>query len=105
MSESTHAEDIQAHVKVYIKVFGALAILTVVTVGVGYLHLPIWPALIVALLIASVKGGLVGGFFMHLSSEKKVIFYVLLVTATFLLAMFVIFISALHDQVGGHLVP
>jgi cytochrome c oxidase subunit 4 len=81
-------------------VFGSLAVLTVVTVAVAYLDLPIWPALILALLIASVKGGLVGGYFMHLSTEKKIIYWVLMLTAGLLLFMFLIFISAHHDQEG-----
>ncbi|MFQ5568834.1 MAG: cytochrome C oxidase subunit IV family protein [Rhodothermales bacterium] len=98
MSELTHEEDIKKHVRVYLAVFGALAVLTVVTVAVAYLHLSIWPALIMALLIASIKGGLVAGYFMHLVSEKKVIFWILLLTAAFLFFMFLLFISAFHDQ-------
>ena len=100
MSDTTHmsVEDVKKHVRVYLIVFGALAVLTVVTVGVGYLQLPIWPALIIALIIASVKGGLVAGYFMHLISEKKVIFWVLAVTFVFLICMFILFISAYHDQ-------
>ena len=98
-------EDIQKHVRVYMMVFGALAVLTVVTVAVAYIHLPILPALTVALLIASIKGGLVACYFMHLISEKKVIFWMLAVTVVFLLCMFAIFISAYHGQEGAHIVP
>lgn len=100
MADTTHmsAEDVKKHIRVYVTVFGALAVLTVVTVGVAYLDLPIWPALIVALFIASIKGGLVAGYFMHLVSEKKVIYWVLVVTVAFLVFMFILFISAHHDQ-------
>ncbi len=97
-------EDIQKHVRVYMMVFGALAVLTVVTVAVAYIDLSIIPALIVALIIASVKGGLVACYFMHLISEKKVIFWMLAVTVVFLLCMFAIFISAYHGQEGVHIV-
>lgn len=100
MSDTATAEDIRKHVRVYMIVFGSLAVLTVVTVAVAYLDLPIWPALILALVIASVKGGLVAGYFMHLVSEKKVIYWVLGVTAAFLFFMFLLFISAHHDQEG-----
>ena len=72
--------------------------LTVVTLAGGYLHLASVPALIIGLLIASVKGGLVASYFMHLISEKKVIFWVLAVTFVFLICMFILFISAYHDQ-------
>ncbi len=100
MADTTHmsVEELKKHVRVYLLVFGALAVLTVVTVAVGYLRLPIWPALIIALIIASVKGGLVASYFMHLISEKKVIFWVLAVTFVFLICMFILFISAYHDQ-------
>jgi cytochrome c oxidase subunit 4 len=105
MSDTGHTEDIKKHVKVYIIVFAALATLTVVTVAVAYLHLSIWPALIVALIIASVKGGLVASYFMHLISEKKVILYLLIFTVVFLIALFILTISSFHDQIGGRIVP
>lgn len=100
-----HDVDVKKHVRVYITVFAALAVLTVVTVVVGYLRLSILPALILALLIATVKGGLVAGYFMHLISEKRVISSIVIMTVGLLLAMFVLFISVLYDQDGGDLVP
>jgi cytochrome c oxidase subunit 4 len=81
-------------------VFAALAVLTVVTVAVAYLHLSFVPALIIALFIASVKGGLVAAYFMHLVSEKKVILWILIVTVVFFAAMFILFPAAHADQAG-----
>ncbi len=101
MSDTLHAEDIRKHVRVYLIVFATLATLTVITVAVSYLHLPIVPAVIVALLIATIKGGLVAGYFMHLVSEKKVIYLILIITVVFLAGMFILFPSAHADQVGG----
>ena len=98
MAEHMTVEEVRKHVRVYIMVFGALAVLTVVTVAISLLDMPIVPALIVALIIAMVKGGLVAGYFMHLISEKKVIAWVLAVTVVFLMCMFALFISALSDQ-------
>lgn len=63
--------ELNKHIKLYIGVFVALLVLTVVTVGVSYLHLPFYQAVIVALAVASVKGTLVVGFFMHLFDEFK----------------------------------
>ncbi len=100
MSDTAHLEDIRKHVRVYLIVFGSLAVLTVLTVAVAFLDLPILPALIVALLIATVKGGLVAGYFMHLVSEKKVIYWVLAITVAFLVFMFILFLSAHGDQEG-----
>ncbi len=84
------AEAVKKHVKVYIAVFIGLAFLTVVTVGVSYLHLPLFQAVAVALLIASVKGFLVAAFFMHLSAEKKIIYSVLLLAAFFFLFLLIV---------------
>lgn len=101
MGEMTHAQDIQKHVRVYISVFVALGVLTIVTVGVGYLHLPILPALIIALTIAVAKGSLVALYFMHLVSEEKVIRWLVGMSLGLLLAMFVLLTIYYYDQGGG----
>lgn len=80
---SDHAADIDKHVKVYISVFVALMVLTVITVGVSRLHLSVPMAVTVALLVAIVKGSLVACYFMHLISEKKLILWVMALTAAF----------------------
>ncbi len=77
-------EEIRKHVRVYILVFAALAVLTVVTVAVSYLHIEsVAVTVLIALFIASIKGGLVAGYFMHLVSEKQIIYWVLAVTVAF----------------------
>lgn len=81
------ADDIAKHVKVYITVFAALMVLTVATVAVSYLHLSIGAAVLVAMLIASVKGSLVACYFMHLISEKKIIYWLLILTLVFFVAV------------------
>jgi cytochrome c oxidase subunit 4 len=74
-----HAE-IDRHVRVYITVFVALMALTIITVAVSYLDLPPAMAIAVALFVATVKGSLVAGYFMHLISEKRLIYAVLVIT-------------------------
>src|SRR5436853_215983 len=71
------SDDISKHVKTYFMVFGALMVLTEITVGVSYLHLPVHEAILVALLIATIKGSLVALFFMHLNHERRLIYWVL----------------------------
>jgi cytochrome c oxidase subunit 4 len=73
--------EIDRHVRVYITVFVALMALTVVTVAVSYLDLSPVMAVVVALFIATIKGTLVACYFMHLISEKKLIYAVLVITA------------------------
>jgi cytochrome c oxidase subunit 4 len=75
-----HAADIDKHVRVYITVFVALMALTIITVAVSYLDLSTGAAVAVALFIATIKGALVACYFMHLISEKKLIYAVLLIT-------------------------
>jgi cytochrome c oxidase subunit 4 len=87
MTTTARAEDIQKHIRVYLFVFAALAVLTVVTVAVSYLDLAIVPAVIVALVIATIKGSLVACYFMHLISERKLIYWVLGLTAIFLIGL------------------
>jgi|SRR5687768_2748493 cytochrome c oxidase subunit 4 len=82
-----HAADIDRHVRVYITVFVALMALTIVTVAISYLDLPTAMAITVALLVATVKGALVACYFMHLISEKKLIYAVLVLTTVFFLAL------------------
>ena len=84
---SDHAADIDRHVRVYITVFVALMVLTVVTVAISRLHLSVPVAVTVALLVAVIKGSLVACYFMHLISEKKLIYAVLLLTAAFFVAL------------------
>ncbi len=73
-------EEINRHVKVYITVFVALMALTIITVAISYLHLPTPVAIAVALFVATIKGSLVACYFMHLISEKKLIYTVLAIT-------------------------
>ena len=80
---SDHAADIDRHVRVYITVFVALMALTIITVAVSRFHLPLPIAVTVALLVATIKGTLVACYFMHLISEKKLIYTVLALTAAF----------------------
>lgn len=87
---SDHAADIDRHVRVYITVFVALLVLTMVTVAIARLHLPVAMAVALALLVATIKGTLVACYFMHLVSEKKLIYAILALTAAFFAALLVL---------------
>ena len=88
MSGLTPAE-VHHHVKIYIRVFLALAVLTVLTVGVSYLHLPLALAISVALIIATFKASLVATFFMHLNVERKIVMAILALTMFFFIFLLV----------------
>ena len=77
-------EEIRREIRVYLWVFGGLAALTALTVWACYgLKMPVHIAIGIALVIACTKGFLVAGFFMHLLSEKKLIYSVLGLTIFF----------------------
>jgi len=99
MSAETQ-EEIQKHVKIYMMVFGALMGLTMVTVAVSYLDLSVFASIILALSIASVKGSLVACFFMHLISEKVLIYYALGLTAIFFLVLMIVPLLTGLDRLG-----
>ncbi len=87
ISESEAAR-VKSHLRVYVMVFVALAVLTIVTVAISYIQLPTALAITVALVVATVKAGLVAGYFMHLISEQKVILWLLLLSAAFVFSVF-----------------
>jgi heme/copper-type cytochrome/quinol oxidase subunit 4 len=61
--------DTSAEVRTYLIIFGALAGLTLLTVGVAYMNLPHAAGVVIALVIAAVKVFLIASFFMHLRGE------------------------------------
>jgi cytochrome c oxidase subunit 4 len=99
---SDHAVDIDRHVRVYITVFVTLMVLTIVTVAVSRFHLPVPIAVTVALLVAIIKGSLVACYFMHLISEKKLIYAVLALTAVFFAALLALPIFTVSDGYWIH---
>jgi len=48
------------------------------------------PLIIVALFIATIKGSLVALFFMHLNHERKMIYWVLMLTAVFFVVLMLV---------------
>ena len=96
----TDIEEIKKHIRVYITVFVALMVLTVVTVGVSYLQLAIPLAITVALIIAMAKGSLVASYFMHLISEKKPIYWALMLTVVFFFVLMLVPLFAMLDHLG-----
>jgi len=94
-------ENIKKEMTRYIGVFLALAALTGLTVWVRFsLDLPEHQAIIVALIIATVKGSLVAAFFMHLLSEKKLIYSVLILTVVFFAVLMWLPVHDVLDKFG-----
>ena len=94
--------DIDKHVRIYISVFVALMVLTIVTVAISRFHLSVPIAVTVALIVATIKGSLVACYFMHLISEKKLIYAVLALTAIFFVALLALPIFTVQDGYWIH---
>jgi cytochrome c oxidase subunit 4 len=94
------AEAIRKETRGYVLVFAALLVLTVVTVAVNQLHLGPLPTVLLALFIATVKGSLVAGWFMHLISERKLIYWLLGLTVVFFVFLMFIPLGTDADSIG-----
>ena len=97
MSAHSH-DDVRKHLKLYIGVFLALLVGTGITVYAWTWHFEsVKITIAVAMFIACIKAFLVAGYFMHLMSEKKTIYAVLLTTGFFFAALMYLIVWS-HDQ-------
>ncbi len=95
---SDHSHDISKHVRVYITVFVALLVGTMVTVALNYMHFDSVPLTIaIALFVAVIKASLVACYFMHLISERKMIYAILIFTAFFFTGLMFLTLWSMHD--------
>ncbi len=99
-------EEIRKHLKVYWLIFGALLVMTGLTVMAAGLHFLTGAAAIaLGLAIATVKGTLVGAFFMHLAGEKKIIYFVLILTAVLFVPLMLLPILTVNDTPYRDIAP
>ena len=81
--------DVSKHVNKYLMIGGVLIACTVLTVFLSYVDFGSQKAnMAVGMLVATFKACLVAAIFMHLSSEKKLIYRILIFTGFFAFALF-----------------
>ena len=97
---SSDPEAVKKTVRLYFMIGAALFVFTAITVAVNQVHLVIPLAITVALIIATIKGSMVGSVFMHLSHEKKWIYGALLLTLVFWLVLMAVPFFTLSDTIG-----
>ncbi len=98
MGDHSSPEQLKKDIRVYLAIFGALLVGTVLTVWLYYIHIPnVKVTIAIALLVASVKSFLVAGYFMHLLSEKKVIYATLAATTFFFIALMGLTLWSMND--------
>ena len=83
----------------YVGVFVALLALTLVTVLVASLQLSPGSTIVLGLSIAIVKAALVALFFMHLNSERPMVYWPLALTAFLFVAMFAFILWSEADHI------
>src|ERR1700733_4685842 len=99
MSDSHDAHDFQKHVRRYLFVFYALIVGTVLTVVASWFHIDsVALTVAIALFIACIKGFLVAGYFMHLISERKMIYGILIATVFFFASLMFLVIWSMQPD-------
>src|SRR5215210_7075342 len=99
-SETPHgAAHHDMHLKLYIGIGLTLIALTGVTVFLSYVNFDKWFGgrgwnMIIGMIVATFKVGLVAAIFMHLLSERWTIYRVLILTVIFVMGLF--FLTWLH---------
>ncbi len=91
-------DDFAHHVRRYLYVFYALLFGTLITVAASYIPFGNRAMNVgVALCIACGKASLVAGYFMHLISERKMIYGILAFTAFFFIGLMFLTLGAFAD--------
>ena len=91
--------EIKKSVRSYITVFVMLMVFTVITVAASRFHFAVPVAITIALIIATLKGSMVAGVFMHLLHEKRAIYGALLLTLVFFIVLLFIPLLTILDRV------
>lgn len=95
-----YAHGVQKHVRAYLMVGAILISFTAITVALSYVNFGTAKANIaVAMLVATLKAGLVAAVFMHLAAEKRLIYRVLIFTGFFVLGLFWLIFLAWYNPV------
>jgi caa(3)-type oxidase subunit IV len=90
-------EELAQEQRRYLQVFGWLAVLTAIEIGVIYLPLPHLAVGLMLVVLAATKASLVALFYMHLAVEKRTLAYIALTPA--LLCVLLVF--ALLPDLGA----
>lgn len=98
MGDHSSPEQLKKDIRVYLLIFLALLVGTAVTVALYYVHFQhVAVTITIALIVASIKAFLVAGYFMHLISEKKVIYATLAATTFFFVALMGLTLWSMND--------
>jgi cytochrome c oxidase subunit IV len=77
-----------------------LYVFTIITVAINQIHLAVPAAITLALIVATVKGSMVGAVFMHLSHERRWIYGALVLTVVFFVLLMFLPLLTAADTTG-----
>jgi cytochrome c oxidase subunit IV len=98
--DSHSVDDVKQAVRTYWKIGAALFMFTAITVAVNRVHLAVPFAITVALVIAATKGSMVASVFMHLAHERAWVYWSLVITVVFFIALLFLPILTVSDGIG-----
>ena len=94
------AASVKQSIRSYLMIGVALLVFTGITVAANLVHLPVHWAIVVALIIASIKASMVALVFMHLSHEKQWIYGSLVLTVAFFIVLMTVPSFTGMDSIG-----
>jgi cytochrome c oxidase subunit 4 len=98
------AAHVSKHVRMYLVIGALLVLFTGLTVGLSYVDFGSREAnIVIAMILATIKAGMVAAIFMHLKEERITIWRFLIFTGIFVCGLF--FLTFLHwwDPIMGSL--
>jgi caa(3)-type oxidase subunit IV len=102
MSEPEKPVSLQNYIRLCAVIFGVVVVTTGCMICASFLPHSGWPVKVgIILAIAVVNAFLVAGYLMHLLSEKKLIYTVLIFTVIFVIGLFALTIGATSDFPPG----
>lgn len=86
------AHDIASHINKYLLIGATLVVFTIITVAISFIDFGGHNNMLVGMAVATFKASLVALIFMHLNSERPLIYKVLIFTTVFAIVLFVLFV-------------
>ena len=97
----SNTHDVGKMVDIYKKLFLLLTVVTAAGIGVAFLHMPVWLAVMFALVIIAFKSKIVLDSFKHLLTGRQLIVMVFGLTAIFALGLLVLPVLNHHGYIVG----
>jgi caa(3)-type oxidase subunit IV len=102
MSESNHPVDLKSYVRTCLMVFAVVFLATASMIAVSFSHMGGWPLKVALILaIAAVNAFFVAGYLMHLLTEKKLIYTMLVFTVVLFIGLMGLTVWAMNDFPTG----